>query len=91
VAAGRSEIDCGCSFGAAHRALGLFQMLRTAMLALLGFAIAFAAAVAPGALAYDVSAAAIATQLLAGVALLMLYVALDQVMGLQPLRTGVQS
>ncbi len=91
VAAGRSDIDCGCSFASAHRPLGLFQMLRAALLALLGFAIALSAAIAPGALAYDVSPAAIATQLLAGAALLALYAALDQVMSLQPLRAGVQS
>jgi hypothetical protein len=52
-------------------------------------AVALSAAIAPGSLAYDVSDAAIATQLLAGVALLALYVALDQVMTQQPLRTGV--
>jgi len=91
VAAGRSDVDCGCSFGAAHRPLGLFQMLRAAMLALLGFGVALSAAIAPGALAYDVSMAAIATQLLAGGALLALYAALDQVMSLQPLRAGVQA
>ena len=66
VAAGRSDIDCGCSFATAHRPLGLFQMLRAALLALLGFVIALSAAIAPGALAYDASMAAIATQVLAG-------------------------
>jgi hypothetical protein len=91
VAAGRSDIDCGCSFATAHQPLGLFQMLRAALLALLGFVIALSAAIAPGALAYDVSMAAIATQGLAGAALLALYAALDQVMSLQPLRAGVQA
>jgi len=38
-----------------------------------------------------VSAAGIATQLLAGLALLALYAALDQIMSLQPLRAGVQA
>jgi hypothetical protein len=66
-------------------------MLRAALLALLGFVIALSAAIAPGALAYDVSMAAIATQVLAGAALLALYAALDQVMSLQPLRDGVQA
>jgi Methylamine utilisation protein MauE len=89
MAAGRRDVDCGCSFGAAHRPLGPFQLLRAAMLALLGLLMAASAAIAPGSLAYDVSAAAIATQLLAGVALLALYAALDQVMTLQPLRAGV--
>jgi hypothetical protein len=90
VAAGRSDVDCGCSFASAHRPLGLFQMLRAALLALLGFVIALSAAIAPGALAYDVSLAAIATQGLAGAGLLALYASLDQVMSLQPLRAGVQ-
>ncbi len=89
VAAGRSEVDCGCSFGGAHRPLGLFQMLRAAVLALLGLGVALSAAIAPGSVAYDVSAAAIATQLLAGLALLALYAALDQVVTQPPLRAGV--
>jgi hypothetical protein len=90
VAAGRSDVDCGCSFASAHRPLGLFQMLRAALLALLGFVIALSAAIAPGALAYDVSLAAIATQLLAGAGLLALYASVDQVISLGPLRAGVQ-
>jgi hypothetical protein len=91
VAAGRSDVDCGCSFGAAHRPVGLFQMLRAALLVLLGLGVALSAAIAPGALAYDVSVAGIATQLLAGAALLALYAAVDQVMSVQPLRAGVQA
>lgn len=91
VAAGRSEVDCGCSFGAAHRPLGLFQMLRAALLVLLALVLALSAAATPAALPYDASLAAIATQLLAGLALLALYLALDQVMALQPLRAGVQA
>ena len=89
VATGRRDVDCGCSFGSAHRPLGLFQLLRTALLALLGLVVALSAAVAPGSLPYDVSAAAIATQVLAGVALLALYAALDQVMTQPPLRAGI--
>ena len=89
VVAGRRDFDCGCSFGAAHGPPGLFQLLRAVMLALLALLVAFSAAIAPGSIAYDVSVAAIATQLLAGVALLALYVALDQVMMQQPLRAGV--
>jgi hypothetical protein len=89
VASGRSDVDCGCSFGAAHRPLGLFQLLRAGVLALLGLVIALSAAIAPGSLAYDASAAAIGTQLFAGIALLALYAALDQVMTQQPLRAGV--
>jgi hypothetical protein len=91
MAAGRSDVDCGCSFGAAHRPLGLFQVLRTALLTLLALLVALSAGIAPGMLAYDVSAVAIATQLLAGLALLALYAALDQIMALQPLRSGVQA
>jgi methylamine utilization protein MauE len=89
VATGRRDIDCGCSFGEARRPLGLFQLLRAALLALLGLVVALSAAVAPGSLAYDVSAAAITTQVLAGVGLLALYAALDQVMTQQPLRAGI--
>jgi hypothetical protein len=91
VAAGRSDVDCGCSFGAVHRPLGPFQLLRGAMLVLLALGVALSAAIAPGSLAYDVSVAAIATQLLAGIALLALYAALDEVMTQPPLRPGMVS
>jgi hypothetical protein len=40
---------------------------------------------------YVAGTGALVTQMLAGLALFALYVALDQVMALQPLRAGVQS
>jgi hypothetical protein len=88
VRAGFRDVDCGCSFGATHGRLGAFQLLRTLVLAALAAAIALSAVAAPGAVPYEVSAAAIATQILSAAALLALYGALDHVMALQPLRTG---
>ena len=89
LARGRSAFDCGCSFSGAHAGTGLFEVLRAASLALLGFVVAFSASVAPGSVSYEASPAAIATQLLAGLALFALYVALDAVMTLKPMRAGV--
>ncbi|HLZ98029.1 MAG TPA: MauE/DoxX family redox-associated membrane protein [Steroidobacteraceae bacterium] len=79
---GRSDVDCGCSFAAASRPLGSFQIARNLVLAALAIFIAAAppwggAVPAPG------------THLLGGFALLALYGALDQVMALRPLRRGV--
>ena len=89
VAAGQRDIDCGCSFSAGHAQLGLFHVLRAGALALVAMVIAGSAGIAPGAVAYEVGAAALGTQILAGLGLLALYVALDQVMALQPLRAGI--
>jgi len=50
MAAGRRDVDCGCSFGLSHRPLGLFQIVRAAILALLALLVALSAAIAPGAL-----------------------------------------
>lgn len=91
LAAGRRDVDCGCSFGAGHRPLGVFQVTRAALLALLGVVIALSAALAPGAISYDISLPAIATQVVAGAALLALYGALDQLLTQGPLRAGVQA
>jgi hypothetical protein len=88
VASGQRAVDCGCSFAASNAELGLFEVLRAGALALLAMVIAGSAGVAPGAVAYEVGAAALTTQLLAGVALFVLYVALDQVMAVKPLRSG---
>jgi hypothetical protein len=89
VAGGHTAIDCGCSFAPGHAQLGRFEVLRAGALALLAMVLACSAGIAPGALAYEVGAAAVATQVLAGLALLALYVALDQVMALKPLRGGI--
>jgi hypothetical protein len=79
VAQRRGAVDCGCSFGANSRRLGAFEIARNA--ALLGAALllfAFADAIAPLA----------PSQVLAACALLALYVALDQLATLQPMRRG---
>lgn len=77
----RRDVDCGCSFGAAHRPLGSFQVARNAALATLCACIAAVSMT-------DAVPAIAASQLLGALALLALYGALDQVMGLQPLRGG---
>ena len=84
IAAGRRDTDCGCSFGAVQRPLGGFQVTRNGVLLALAVAVAMAGGRASG-------AGAPVSQLLAACALLALYGALDQVMGLRPLRTGVLS
>jgi hypothetical protein len=81
MAQGRRDVDCGCTFGAARRPLGAYQATRNGILtgtALLVTAVSAAAAAGP----------VIATQVVAAFALLALYGALDQVMALQPLRSG---
>lgn len=85
VATGRSEVDCGCSFGEAHRALGAFQWMRALVLALLS---AFVALAARNRGAGAASAEDLATQLLAGFGMLAVYGALDQLTALRPLRAG---
>jgi len=88
---GRRDLDCGCSFGQAHRPLGRWQVLRAAALCLLAAAVAAltydpgssgaASASAPG-------LAALTSEALAPLALLALYAALDHCLALTPLRTG---
>jgi hypothetical protein len=81
IARGRRDVDCGCTFGAARRPLGTYAVVRNMGLA------AMAAVVALG----SVSAAAaplIGSQILAALALLALYCALDQAMALTPPRIG---
>jgi hypothetical protein len=81
IAQGRRDVDCGCTFGAGRRPLGVFQVVRNVMLA--GTAMLVAAGSAASG-----TGAVIASQILAAFALLALYGALDQVMSLTPLRTG---
>lgn len=76
----RRDVDCGCSFGPASR-LGTYQIGRNLVLAALAVFIAWES-VAAGAVPAQ------GTFLLGGLALLALYGALDQVMALQPLRSG---
>ena len=72
-------MDCGCSFGPGAR-LGLFQVARNTILAAMALLV-WASARGGGT---EVQG----SQILGGVALLALYAALDQVMGLRPLRAG---
>jgi hypothetical protein len=81
VAQGRREVDCGCSFGPAHRSLGAFQISRSAALA--AMAVLVAVVGATGGAGYIT-----VTQILAAVTLLALYAALDQAMALEPPRAG---
>jgi Methylamine utilisation protein MauE len=82
IALGRRDIDCGCSFGAPQRALGLLEVGRNALLLVLAALVG---------LSGDIVAPATASEVLAGVAFLALYAALDQVMGLAPMRKGTVS
>jgi hypothetical protein len=78
IVQGRRDVDCGCSFGRAQRALGAFQVLRNTVLVFLALLVAVSAAAG--------SVPVAASQVWAACALLALYGALDQVMALQPLR-----
>jgi hypothetical protein len=81
VSAGRRDVDCGCSFGPVRHTLGAFEAGRNATLAAMALFVAGSAArggpvISP-------------SQVLAAAAMLALYGALDQVMGLRPMRKGV--
>ncbi|HEX4153431.1 MAG TPA: MauE/DoxX family redox-associated membrane protein [Steroidobacteraceae bacterium] len=78
--AGRRNVDCGCSFGAPRHALGTFELARNAVLAIMALWVAVASARGGAPIA--------ASQILGAAALLASYAALDQLMGLQPMRTG---
>jgi hypothetical protein len=81
IAQGKRDVDCGCTFGAAHRPLGVFQVARNVMLT--GLALLVAVGSAAGA-----TGLVAASQILAALVLLALYGALDQVMALTPPRSG---
>jgi len=81
IARGRRDVDCGCSFGAAQRPLGAYQVLRNAVLT--GSALLVAAACEAGAVQPFLP-----SQVLAGLAFLALYGALDQTMSLTAPRSG---
>jgi hypothetical protein len=81
IAQGRRDVDCGCTFGATRRPLGVFQVVRNVVLT--GVALVVAAGSAAGA-----TGPVVASQILAAVVLLALYGALDQVMALTPPRSG---
>lgn len=95
IVIGRRDVDCGCSFGAAHRPLGRFELLRCASLSLLAVVVAalcFASAGRGGAsesvAGAGSGAAMLVSEALAAGAMLALYAALDHVMALGPLRPG---
>jgi hypothetical protein len=77
---GRRDEDCGCSFAGPSRPLGGFQIARNTALA----AVALGLAVIP---VVDGEPPPV-SQWLGGLAVLSLYGAVDQVMGLRPLRRG---
>jgi hypothetical protein len=79
---GRRDVDCGCSFGATRRPLGVFHVTRNVVLA-------GAALLISGGSAAASNNPIVASQILPALALLALYGALDQVMGLTPPRGGV--
>jgi hypothetical protein len=81
IAQGRRDVDCGCTFGAARRPLGVYQVVRNVVLT--GVALLVAAGSAAG-----VTGPVLASQILAALVLLALYGALDQVMALTPPRSG---
>ena len=88
---GRRDVDCGCSFGQAHRPLGRWQVLRTVGLCLLATAVAALAhdpGISGAASAAAPSLAELTSAALAPFALLALYAALDHSLGLVPLRAG---
>ncbi len=81
LAQGRRDVDCGCSFGDAHGGLGTAQLVRNAVLMIVSLAVA-AVSASGGAAPFG------AARVLAALALLALYAALDQVLALKPLRAG---
>jgi uncharacterized membrane protein YphA (DoxX/SURF4 family) len=84
ISQGRSAVDCGCSFGSGHTELGLFQIVRNGVLVTL-------AAVSAAGPSVGWDASLISWQIMEALTLLALYGALDQVMNLKPLRSGVMS
>ena len=85
VAAGRRDLDCGCSFGASHARLGPYHPLRAGALALVAAAIA----AAPRAAVITRHPFAVSLSTIGGaLALLALYFALDQLMSLGAPATG---
>jgi hypothetical protein len=88
---GRRDVDCGCGFGATHRPLGGFHLLRNAVLVAIALGVALAARGGASAAAPVLATAAapvLATAALAAGALLAIYGALDHVMALGELRRG---
>lgn len=100
MAQGRRDVDCGCTFGIAHRPLGAFQASRNAVLVAMGSLVGISglkAAGAPAAAGFATGAgfgaggSLIASQILAALTLAALYGALEQAMALRPPRGGVSA
>jgi len=81
IAQGRRDVDCGCTFGGAQRPLGGFQAARNVGLSGAALLVAVTSAA-------QATGTIMASQILAALALLALYGALDQVMSLTPPRAG---
>ncbi|HVC00870.1 MAG TPA: MauE/DoxX family redox-associated membrane protein [Steroidobacteraceae bacterium] len=91
IAAGRRDVDCGCSFGAVSPAmLGARQLLRTGALALgaLLVALGTAAPRVPDAGLAEMSLGRAASLACGSIALFALYLASDQLMDLRRLPIG---
>jgi hypothetical protein len=86
IAQGRRDVDCGCTFGIAHRPLGAFQVTRNVVLVVMAALVSGSTPVSMGSMA---DGPIIASQILAALALAALYGALEQVMALRPPRGGV--
>jgi Methylamine utilisation protein MauE len=80
LAKNRREVDCGCSFGPSRHALGAFEAWRSAGLTASALLVAVCAA-------YGAAPVA-ASQAFGALALLAIYAAVDQVMGVRPMRQG---
>jgi hypothetical protein len=93
IAQGRRDVDCGCTFGAAHRPLGPFQVTRNAVLvgtaALVAAGAAMSGGAAPSGGAVVGAAVIVGSEILAALALAALYGAIEHVMALTPPRGGV--
>ena len=92
IAQGRRDVDCGCTFGIAHRPLGAFQVTRNSVLVLMATLVSGSALTSGSALVsleFTAGDSVIASQILAALALAALYGALEQVMALRPPRGGV--
>jgi len=85
VAQGKRDVDCGCTWGAAQRPLGAYHAARNVIL--IGAALLTTAGSAAPIGAPPITA----LQIVAATALVALYGALDEVMGLVPPRAGALS
>ena len=86
IAQGRRDVDCGCTFGIAHRPLGAFQVTRNVLLVVMAALVSASALMGMGPLA---DGPVTASLILAASALAALYGALEQAMALTPPRGGV--